>query len=144
MAEEERKELSQYSAEELPPEVEQIIDEMPEEHQAQARQMFSVHTAMMMRTSPQAEMMKKLSPETLDKMIENEGKAAEMEFKDRKSARWTTTILVLIGAIFLLVLVYFLKEDTDVLKEIVVPFVTLLAGALGGYGFGYSKGKKSE
>lgn len=144
MAEEERNELSQSPAEELPPEVEQIIGDMPEEHRAQVRQMFSVHTAMMTRTSPQAEMMKKISPETLDKMIENEARETAMEYRDRNSARWATIIMLVIGAAFLIAVVYFLREDPEILKEIVVPFVTLIAGALGGYGFGYSKGKRTE
>lgn len=144
MAENEKQEIGQFSGDGLPPEVAEVINTMPEEHREQVRHMWGMHMSMTTRTSPQMEMMKKLTPETLDKMIENEGKEAEMEYRDRNGARWATLIMILIGALFLLGMIYLLKEDTEVLKEIVVPFVTLIAGALGGYGFGYSKGKKSE
>ena len=63
----------------------------------------------------------------------------DYQYKDTKNKRIFISVLVIIVLIVLIVLVVLLKNNTDVLIQLVTPIISLVVGAFGGYGYGKSK-----
>ena len=88
---------------------------------------------------PESPFAKHVTGEHITQQQENEAKAMDYENKDRaRNHRLVIIIVVALVALAVLVLVLF-RDDAQTIREILVPVLTGLVGAIGGYGYGKSK-----
>ena len=120
---------------ELPPEMEEMIDFIPEEKREEARQMFGISMSRLTRTSPAAEMVKRMTPENFQQILQNEAEETKLAYRDKSETRKTAVMVIGVIVLFMIMALFVLKDQPETLKEIVVPLLTFAAGALGGYGF---------
>jgi chorismate-pyruvate lyase len=140
---------SPASEEELP--LEAFMEDMPPEKRMEfSRVMSTLVIGSTMRSSPQMEFVKKLSPEHISKELDNEAKQNEREYEDRKSARKYHFYYGVSALLFFLLfaLLFLALGQSALLEKILIPVVTLVGGlaAGGGVGYhaGYKKGKEEE
>lgn len=101
--------------------------------------------SMMMRDmSSQSSIAEKLTPEHIDKMIDNDAKELDNKYKLNYLRLILGLILVfLLGLIFVLIIII-LKDKPDVLEKIIYSVGGAILGGIGGYGFGNKNSKKSS
>lgn len=121
--------------------LDEVLEGVPEEAQNRIRTMLSV-TTIAQRTSPQTELMRKMTSENIHEFIQAQDTSDQRSFEDRKGQRKYNIIVLVIGAVFLLILTIVLMANPELLEKILPSIVTLIAGAFGGYGYGRSH--KSE
>jgi len=99
---------------------------------------------MLTSISPDHEVAKKVTPEHIGKMIDANAREMENSYKD-KGQRRVFSLLYYVGAIAtLLVVIILLKEEPDVMTEVLKIGLPAIATGLGGYGFGRSKRDDKE
>lgn len=94
----------------------------------------------------------KLSEENINKMIDVEKETIQGKNNDRKDERKFILILVIsLTLIFVLLILFILiifKDNTEFLKIVIPPIITLVLGTVsggaGGYGIGYKRGRNSD
>lgn len=123
---------------EFPEEVSQIMESMPETERHVMTKFFYRATSMV-RVSPEMEVSKKLSPEHITKMLENESTAMRYQHEDEQQSRRHHLIYVIIAVILIMFLVLTLKDNPDVLEKILYAAGGMVAGAAGGYGYAQSR-----
>lgn len=116
-----------------------ILEQIPENERPVARRMLAASMSISSVVSPQAELMKKVTPENISELLEAEKEETRLAYKDSTNTKIVTLISIGIVAIFAIIVIALLKDQPDILKEILIPAVTLIAGAIGGYGYGKTK-----
>ncbi len=119
--------------------IEEILDDIPEEKRKIVEQTMIAGISMISQNSPDTAIAKKITSEHIDKFFDMQEKGMDYQYKDTKSKRIFISVLVIIVLIVLIVLVVLLKNNTDVLIQLVTPIISLVVGAFGGYGYGKSK-----
>ena len=111
----------------------EILENVPEE----ARGHFKASlTAMMLRGTATDPLIKKLTPEHLDKIIDYSRQDDENQFLFAKRKMWFNlgyTILAL--AFFVFLIVFLVSDNKDLLSYIITGFGAFLAGFGAGYGY---------
>ena len=132
---------------------EALPEEIPMEIKRVVQQQFSM---MMGMTGPrESAVAKKIEPQHIDKMLDNDKLAMELEAKDREHNReledkdktrkfWLAIIISLVSLLVFGFVVVLFKDN----KDILIPVLTLLfSGGLGfggGYGVGSGKSKGKQ
>jgi len=93
---------------------------------------------------PGTDVSDKITSEHITQIINNEDKESERRSKDRREIRIFLLIILIIVLIALTVYTILLKSQPDLLKYLITAVCSLAAGAFGGYGFGYSRGKSKS
>lgn len=121
-----------------------LIEKVPVEDRQEARKMMSLSMQMsrVMATSPEMELMKKMTSENIETFLEGQKEAMGYQFKEGRETKIFLCIIVLIFLIFIVVLVNLLKDKPDILEKVLYSMGGLIVGGFGGYGFG--KTKKDE
>ena len=99
---------------------------------------------MMQSGFPGMEISSKITPEHIDKMLATDDKKVDVASKDRHEDRLFKLAIVVIGIVAVVVLCVFFKDDVESLQKIIFPLISLLVGAIGGYGFGKTQKDKSD
>ena len=86
----------------------------------------------------------KLSEDNINKMLENYDKHDEREFKDKKGKRAFIITLSIFFGLLILSILFIFKDNTELLKIIIPSIISLSVGVIGGYGYGYKKGKDAD
>ena len=130
----------------VPRAVDKVLDEIKDQNvKEKIRETVSVSFSAMGMMSG-----RKMTPfdgvmtkEHCTQFIESMDKSDEREYLDKKSARKYTFFTIIVGLIFLLALVFVLLKynSAELIQTIIVPIITLLCGAIGGYGIGYKQGQ---
>lgn len=92
-----------------------------------------------MSSSPEMELMKKMTSENIESFLENQKEAMKYSFKEGRDKKLFLGIAILLFMIFILILVVMLKDTPDILEKVLYTLGGLIFGAFGGYGFGRSK-----
>ncbi|MDO4548959.1 MAG: hypothetical protein Q4D04_12740 [Clostridia bacterium] len=127
----------------VPSEFEGMLSNLPEEERRVILKTVGMSMTMQ-RNNPETEVMRKMTPEIMEKIVDNDREATEFEYTDRKHSRWFILALVVIGLVFMAFVILSLKDNPDVMETVLTIVLSLVAGASGGYGAGYSKGLKSR
>ena len=127
----------------LEDEIDRVLEGMPQEARNKFREVFSM-TTVMQRTSPQAELMRKLTSENIHDFIQAQDASDERRFKDRQSNRWFLLAALFLGLVGIIAVIVLLKTAPDLLEKIISPIITFVAGAIGGYGVGFKKGSSED
>ena len=86
----------------------------------------------------------KLSEDNINKMLENYDKHDENEFKARKGKRVFIIMLSIFFGLLILSILFIFKDNTELLKIIIPSIISLSVGVIGGYGYGYKKGRDAD
>lgn len=81
-----------------------------------------------------------LSEDNINKLIENDDKHDERKFRDKREIRITAIIIIAI----IMFIIFMFKDNIELLKDILIPIILLFFTAIGGYGYGYKKGKDAD
>lgn len=82
-----------------------------------------------------------LSEDNINKILENDDKHDEREFKDKKEKRIFVIILSVFFGLLILSIIFIFKDNNELLKIILPSIISLAVGVIGGYGYGYKKGR---
>ncbi len=116
-----------------------IISELPEEKREIVERFMYQSFQMRATITPESEVSKKITSDHITKYIDASEKEMELSYKDKEKTR-KFNIIVIIGCfVFFTLLIFMLKSSPNILERIVTSVVSLIAGALGGYGYGTSK-----
>ena len=86
--------------------------------------------------SPQLELMKKMTPEHVTKFLEGQQEASNNQFKEKRDNKIFMGTILFVVLVFVVVLVILLKNSPDILEKVLYSLGGLVAGLLGGYGYG--------
>lgn len=86
----------------------------------------------------------KLSENNINKLLENDDKHDERKFKDKKGKRIFIIILSIFFGLLILSILFIFKDNTELLKIIIPSIISLSVGVIGGYGYGYKKGRDAD
>lgn len=64
----------------------------------------------------------------------------EVEYKERHEDKIYKVIIMVCIMIFLIVLIILLKDNPEIMEKIIYAAGGLIAGGVGGFGYGYKKG----
>jgi len=114
------------------------LDGLPKEVRSMMRYSFSMMNANMREPS----LADKFTPENIDKALDIQKDGMQLEHKDNNTNRlFMLAVILVIAAIIVTILVLF-RDNPDMVEKILYAAGGLLAGAVGGYGYG--KSKRSE
>ena len=112
------------------------FDDLPEEEKHLA---VSFMRMSMESVSPQLELSRKMTSEHITEFLQGQREASNNGFKERRETRIWVGIILLLVMIFIISLIIILKNDPNTMKEILAAIIGLVAGAIGGYGYGKQK-----
>ena len=81
----------------------------------------------------------KITSDHITKYLESSEKNMEKSFEDNDKQRKFILYIVVIGIVAMLIIIFMLKKEKEILNYVLTSLVSLLAGAFGGYGVGKSK-----
>ena len=125
----------------LPEEVlDDILEDVPEEHRKKVEK-FIVASSVQMRgmISPEASVMNKITEDHITEYLQGARQEMENSFDERKQNRLFTFITLIVAMIFFIIIILLLKDMPDFMEKIIYSLVSLIAGAIGGYGYGKTK-----
>lgn len=121
---------------------EAMLDEIPQESRGEVKKMIGLSMQMGGVISPQTELMKKMTSEHVTAFLEGQREANNNQFKESRESKILAASLAFMVMVFIIVLIVLLRDKPDILEKILYTSGGLIAGAVGGYGFG--KTKKDE
>lgn len=123
--------------------VNEVLEGVPQEKRKVVQRLFSM-VSVSQRTSPQAELMRTLTPDNIDQFIKAQDASDERHVRDRKDNRWFIFAVLIACFVMLIAVILILKNSPDLLEIVLTAIVSLSAGAFGGYGVGYRKGSSDS
>lgn len=131
---------SNVNDENLLEDIEGILESVPEPQRERITELLRISSLQVKEnTSPEIEIMKKLTPDHIDKVLavsHEDMTSSYKEQRDRKIYHFLS--LISIGGFFILVILL-LKDIPEIMEKIIYTIGGLIAGAFGGYGVGRSK-----
>ena len=124
---------------ELPGEMREILEGIPKEARHGVKQMIGMSMQMGGVISPQLELMKKMTTENVTEFLQGQREANNNQFKESRDNKIFLAFIVVVVLVFVTVLVILLKGNPDILEKVLYTLGGLVAGLLGGYGYGKTK-----
>jgi hypothetical protein len=125
-------------ADELPPEVSRIIEELPPEERKRITSFLMMSS---IQSSPLSPIFKKLTPDHITKIIDSSDKNNQRSYEFALWSKLNTFIVLLLGlGLFLFLTIFLAKSNVGLYKDIVQYLFTFL----GGFGIGYAYKKFKE
>lgn len=120
--------------------LEDIISEsgIPEEDQPEVRKMIAMSLRMGAATSPQVEIMKKVTAEHITQMLSSREAESQRHYAEKREKKRFYLAWLVIVCIFVLAIIGLLRDHPETLEKVLYAAGGLIAGAVGGYGYGKS------
>ena len=116
---------------------EELLESLPKEEKHKVIQMMSMQVRGVF--SPQNEIMKKFTSDHITEFIETQNKVIDYTFKDNRENRIFSILILIIVAVFILAVIMLLKDKPDIMEKVLYAVGGLIAGIVGGYGYGKTK-----
>ena len=116
-----------------------ILEDIPKEARHEVRKMVGMSMRMGGVISPELELMKKMTTENVTEFLQGQREAANNDFKESRDNKIFLGFVLVIILAFIVILVILLKENPDMLENVLYTLGGLVAGLLGGYGYGTTK-----
>lgn len=140
MEEENKEELNQEHFEnELTKDLDNILEAIPKEDRHEVKKMIGMSMQMGGIISPQVELMKKMTPEHVTSFLEGQKEATRFQFQESRENKIFAGIVLIIVLIFVIAIIILLKDNPDIMEKVLYAAGGLVAGAIGGYGYGKTK-----
>lgn len=128
------------ATEELPDEVTKALESVPEDKKKIIEeQMFSFMQMGSSISSPETEVMKKLTSEHLTVYMDIMREDMQNRYAERKHNKVFAIVALILLMAFVIGIIILLKSNPNVMEKVIYAAGGLIAGALGGYGFGKRK-----
>lgn len=124
---------------EFPHDLEEFLEDVPEEKRGPIIRMMGMSMQMSRVVSPEAELMRKMTPENIDNFLDGQKKAQEYGYKEGIANKIFYGFIVVIVLAFIVGLVVLLKDKPDILEKVLYSVGGLIVGLIGGYGYGRTK-----
>lgn len=120
--------------------LEDIISDsgIPEEDQPEVKKMIAMSLRMGAAASPQVEIMKKVTAEHITQMLSSQEAESQRQYAEKRAKKWFYLAWLMIVCLFIVIVIWLLREHTDTLEKVLYAAGGLIAGAVGGYGYGKS------
>jgi hypothetical protein len=82
---------------------------------------------------------KNIQPEHISAYLEGMSDSTKRSFRERRENKVFALLLVAVALVFFIFLIDKLKDNPELLQNIIYAVIGLIAGALGGYGVGQKK-----
>lgn len=118
-----------------------VVDKLPEEDRHQVKKMIgmSMQMSRVMSSSPEMELMKKMTSENIASYLEVQKEGMKYQFKEERESKIFLVFVLLFILAFIIILVVMLKDSPDILEKVLYSLGGLIVGLFGGYGYGKSK-----
>ncbi len=94
--------------------------------------------------SPQAEMMKKVTTEHISQMLSNQEADSQRHYSEKQAKKWFSLAWLVIICVFMTGVIWLLRGSPETLEKVLYAAGGLIAGGLGGYGYGKSSRTDDE
>lgn len=111
---------------------------IPEEDQPEVKKMIAMSLRMGAAASPQVEIMKKVTPEHITQMLRSQEAESQRRYAEKREKKRFYLVWLLIVCAFVLAVIWLLKDHPETLEKVLYAAGGLIAGAVGGYGYGKS------
>lgn len=116
------------------------MNSIPDKEQAKVvRSIMSMQFGAISAT-PENAISKKITSEHITQYLTDSSKAMQESFKERRDDKIFKGVALFITLVFVVILIILLKDNPNVMEKIIYAIGGLVAGCLGGYGYGYRKG----
>lgn len=129
---------------ELPQDLEEFLEGVPEDKREPINRMIGMSMQMSRVVTPEAELMRKMTPDNIDNFLEGQKKAQEYDYKEGIANKFFYSFIIVVVLAFIVGLVILLKNKPDLLEKVLCTVGGLITGLLGGYGFGRSKNTNND
>ena len=124
-------------------ELEDVLENVPpEQRKIIERMMISSSFQLRSMSSPEAAVMKKLTPEHISKYLDG----AELDMKNSYAEKFHkkvfTFLTIIVAMVFFIAIIVLLKDNPEVMEKIIYTVGGVIIGAFGGYGFGKNRNDK--
>lgn len=116
-----------------------MLENIPKEERHEVKRMIGLSMQMGRTISPEMELMKKMTPQHVTEFLEAQKEEMQNQFKEKRETKIFLVVILLIVVAFIIILISMLKDKPDIMEKVLYASGGLIAGALGGYGFGKSK-----
>lgn len=90
------------------------------------------------------EISNKITPEHINQMLATDAKKVDLASKDRHEDRIFKYAIIITAIVAVIILCVIFRDNVEPLQKIIIPILSFVAGAAGGYGVGKSKNDKSD
>ena len=126
------------------PNVEEALKCVPDGAREVIERFMAVQQIRYSETSADMEIASKITPEHITEILSGSRENMQRGYKEKNSKRWFAFAILLVAVVALILVIVLLKNQPEVMEGIVKSLTALVAGALGGFGAGYVKGKKDD
>ena len=124
----------------LPKEIDEVLDSIPDQKQANVvRRIMSLQFSAISAT-PENAISKKITSDHISQYLNDSRVAMQESFKEHHEDKIFKGVIILSALVFMIVIIILLKNQPSVMEKVIFSVVSLVAGALDGYGYGYKKG----
>ncbi len=123
----------------LPAEVAEVLQTVAPDARKKIEYFMHSQISLISRMSPETQVMKQVTSDHITTMLQTQENAMQNTFKENHEKRISGLIAGGLLAGFLVFIIVFLKDTPDIMEKIIYAAGGLLAGAVGGYGFGRAK-----
>lgn len=109
------------------------------QEKAKVVEMMMMSSSQQMMTNGQPDISDKITEEHITKYLDGAEKNMTLGFKEETNKKWYNLALIVLAIIILVFLVIYLKDTPDLLDKLITGIFSLIAGAIGGYGYGKNK-----
>lgn len=120
----------------LPIEIDEVLQEIPEEKRTLIRERISV---FMSAQEPESAVSKKMTPEHISAYLKDAGDDMRLSHKERSLVRWFIFIIGLFVFALVGLIILTFKDRPDLIEKIIFAVGGCAAGFIGGFGFGRSR-----
>lgn len=139
--------LHDFSEDDIPEELQEILESMPKEKRKDAERFVVEKTFGLMgigQMSQENEIAKKITERHISSFLDGSREQMQNDYKERHEKKIFTVILVFLALCFFIAVIVLLKDKPDILEKIIYSVAGLVAGAFGGYGFGRHQSKDDD
>lgn len=137
-----KSELEDFSDDVLPREVSEAIDSIPDKEQAAVAKSFFMMQIRATSLNPNNAIAKKITSDHITKYLDDSATAMKEEYKERRDTKIFQGFALVVLVAFLIVVIVLLKSTPELMEKVICTVGGLLAGVLGGYGYGFKKGSE--
>ena len=119
--------------------IDEILEGVPEEHKKTIQKLIISSIQMRGMISSENEVAKKITEEHITQYLEGSKLEMENSYEEKKHKKILVFLTIFLTMAFIVVIILLLKDIPDIMEKIIYTIGGLVAGAIGGYGFGKFK-----
>ena len=119
--------------------IDEILEGVPEEHKKTIQKLIISSIQMRGMISSENEVAKKITEEHITQYLEGTKLEMENSYEEKKHKKILVFLTIFLTMAFIVVIILLLKDIPDIMEKIIYTIGGLVAGAIGGYGFGKFK-----